>query len=62
VGLSAMGLHKQYIKVGQNAKNRLFGVSPSKKRVTPKIPTGDGKPISMLISDGNNISTGKFLL
>ena len=54
-----MGLHKQYLKVGQNAKNRLFGVPPAKRH---RRRADDGTPINMLISETGGVSTGKLKL
>ena len=51
-----MGLHKQYLKVGQSAKNRLFGVKPWKK--TPARPEGISA-IQMLISEQGKVNHGK---
>lgn len=50
-----MGLtNKQYYKVvGQNAKNRLFGIGPSTRR------TQQDRPIQMLVSDQAKISHSK---
>lgn len=47
--------HKQYLKVGQSAKNKLFGVAPSKRQKR----MDDGTPINMLISEQGKISSGK---
>lgn len=52
-----MGLHKQYLKVGQNAKNRLFGIPPTNRH---RRRADDGTPINMLISESGRVSTGKF--
>ncbi|KAL0281623.1 UNVERIFIED_CONTAM: hypothetical protein PYX00_002556 [Menopon gallinae] len=54
-----MGLHKQYLRVGQNAKNRLFGIPPSKRN---RIRNEDGTPINMLISEQGKISTGRLIV
>ncbi|XP_046660020.1 scavenger receptor class B member 1 isoform X1 [Homalodisca vitripennis] len=47
-----MGLNKQYYKVGQNAKNRLFGIAPSNTR--------QDRPIQMLVSDQAKISHSRL--
>ena len=52
-----MGLHKQYLKVGQSAKNRLFGIKPMRK--TPANSDGTS-PIQMLISEQGKINHGKI--
>lgn len=47
-----MGLHKNYLRVGQNAGNQLFGVS--------HIPRTNGTtPLSMLISQGAKFNNSK---
>jgi hypothetical protein len=51
-----MGLHKQYLKVGQSAKNRLFGVKPWKK--IPGNAEGTSS-IQMLISEQGKINHGE---
>jgi hypothetical protein len=51
-----MGLHKQYLKVGQSAKNRLFGVKPWRK--TPASPEGTSA-VQMLISEQGKFNHGK---
>lgn len=50
------GIHKQYLKVGQSAKNKLFGISPGQDYGQR---TGS-KPLSMLISEQGKINHGKF--
>ena len=50
--------HKQYLKVGQSAKNRLFGVAAPSSKKQRKMDDG-GTPINMLISEQSKISTGK---
>jgi hypothetical protein len=52
-----MGLHKQYLKVGQSAKNRLFGVKPWRK--TPASPEGTSA-IQMLISEQGKVNHGEY--
>lgn len=52
-----MGLHKQYLKVGQSAKNRLFGIKPMRK--TPANSEGTS-PIQMLISEQGKINHGRL--
>lgn len=48
-----MGLHKNYLRVGQNAGNQLFGVS--------HIPRTNGTtPLSMLISQGAKFNNSKY--
>lgn len=52
-----MGLNKPYYKVGQSAKNRLFGISPS----TPNTGAGrDRTPLQMLVSEQGKISHGRL--
>jgi hypothetical protein len=46
-----MGLHKNYLKVGQNAKHQIFGF--------PRTPGGP-TPLSMLISYGPKFSSSKY--
>ncbi|KAJ8886471.1 hypothetical protein PR048_012682 [Dryococelus australis] len=50
-----MGLHKQYLKVGQSAKNRLFGVPPPFKK-TPAGSQDSTSPIQMLISEQGRVN------
>lgn len=52
-----MGLHKQYLKVGQSAKNRLFGVKPWRK--TPASPEGTSA-VQMLISEQGKVNHGRL--
>lgn len=52
-----MGLHKQYLKVGQSAKNRLFGVKPWTK--TPAGSEGTSA-IQMLISEQGKVNHGRM--
>lgn len=47
-----MGLHKNYLKVGQNASNQIFGI--------PRVPRGS-TPLSMLISYGAKFNSSKSL-
>lgn len=47
-----MGLHKNYLKVGQNASNHIFGL--------PKMHRGS-TPISMLISYGAKFNSSEYL-
>jgi hypothetical protein len=51
-----MGLHKQYLKVGQSAKNRLFGVKPWRK--TPASAEG-ASSVQMLISEQGKFNHSK---
>jgi hypothetical protein len=51
-----MGLHKQYLKVGQSAKNRLFGIKPWRK--IPANPEGTSA-IQMLISEQGKFNHGE---
>jgi hypothetical protein len=51
-----MGLHKQYLKVGQSAKNRLFGVKPWRKSLAS--PEGNSA-IQMLISEQGKVNHGE---
>lgn len=48
-----MGLHKNYLKVGQNASNQIFGI--------PRVPRGS-TPLSMLISYGAKFNSSKCSL
>lgn len=48
-----MGLHKNYLKVGQNASNHIFGL--------PKMHRGS-TPISMLISYGAKFNSSKYYI
>lgn len=48
-----MGLHKNYIKVGQNAGNQIFGI--------PRVTRGS-TPLSMLISYGAKFNSSKLIL
>lgn len=57
-----MGLHKQYLKVGQNARNQLFGLPKGTK--TNKTGGGSGNatsPLSMLISQGVTFNNSKLI-
>ncbi|XP_069685569.1 scavenger receptor class B member 1 [Periplaneta americana] len=54
-----MGLHKQYLKVGQSAKNRLFGIKPMRK--TPASSEGSS-PIQMLISEQGKFNHGRLVV
>lgn len=47
-----MGLHKNYLKVGQNASNHIFGL--------PKMHRGS-TPISMLISYGAKFNSSEYI-
>uniref|UniRef100_A0A8D8CT66 Lysosome membrane protein 2 n=1 Tax=Culex pipiens TaxID=7175 RepID=A0A8D8CT66_CULPI len=47
-----MGLHKNYLKVGHNASNQLFGLPPR----GPSGPT----PLSMLISQGAKFNNSRL--
>lgn len=46
-----MGLHKHYLKYGQSARDKIFGISRSSK--------GVGTPLSMLISSSGKFNTSK---
>jgi hypothetical protein len=46
-----MGLHKNYLKVGQNASNQIFGI--------PRVHRGS-TPLSMLISYGAKFNSSKY--
>lgn len=50
-----MGLHKQYFKVGQNARNQLFGIAKSSK-------SNGSTPLSMLISQGVKLNNSKCIV
>lgn len=45
-----MGLHKQYLKVGQNARDQIFGLSRGGRT---------SSPLSMLISKGAKLNNSK---
>jgi hypothetical protein len=47
-----MGLHKNYLKVGQNAGNQIFGI--------PRVHRGS-TPLSMLISYGAKFNSSKLI-
>lgn len=47
-----MGLHKNYLKVGQNAGNQIFGI--------PRVNRGS-TPLSMLISYGAKFNSSKYI-
>lgn len=48
-----MGLHRNYLRVGQNAGNQLFGI--------PHVPRANGAtPLSMLISQGAKFNNSKW--
>lgn len=49
---------KQYIKVGQSAKNRLFGVAPH--FMQRDNGSGDKKPLQMLVSEKGRMSSVKL--
>lgn len=49
-----MGLNKPYYKVGQSAKNRLFGIAP------PSTTGRDRTPLQMLVSEQGKISHGRL--
>lgn len=53
-----MGLHKQYLRVGQSARNKLFGINPENGFAER---TG-GTPLSMLISEQGKINHGELLI
>ncbi|XP_063219535.1 scavenger receptor class B member 1 isoform X1 [Bacillus rossius redtenbacheri] len=56
-----MGLHKQYLKVGQSAKNRLFGVPPPFKKTPAAAGAQDStSPIQMLISERGRVNHGRL--
>lgn len=48
---STMGLHKNYLKVGNNASSQIFGI--------PRVPRGS-TPLSMLISYGAKFNSSKL--
>lgn len=48
-----MGLHKQYLKVGQNARDQIFGLSRGGRT---------SSPLSMLISKGAKLNNSKSTL
>lgn len=47
-----MGLQKQYLKYGQTARDKIFGLPPDTRR---NVPT----PLSMLISHGAKFNNSK---
>lgn len=49
-----MGLQKHYIKYGQNARDKIFGMTPETRRNGPT-------PLSMLISHGAKFNNSKFI-
>lgn len=49
-----MGLQKQYIKYGQNARDKIFGIAPDTRRSGPT-------PLSMLISHGAKFNNSEYL-
>lgn len=51
-----MGLQKQYLKYGQTARDRLFGISRGGSMQNNENIT----PISMLISQGVKFSNSKY--
>ncbi|XP_071441535.1 scavenger receptor class B member 1-like [Hetaerina americana] len=55
-----MGLHKQYLKVGQSARNKLFGVSPFRSAASKG--SGEGASIQMLISEPKKFFHGRLTL
>lgn len=63
-----MGLQKQYLKVGQSAKNRLFGVQPNVPAKKAHFSSAahsrntDTRPLQMMVSDQNKISNSKWYL
>lgn len=62
---SIMGLQKQYLKVGQSAKNRLFGIQPNtpvRKSTSGRSRNADTRPLQMMVSDQNKISNSKWFL
>uniref|UniRef100_A0A0A9YEL4 Scavenger receptor class B member 1 n=2 Tax=Lygus hesperus TaxID=30085 RepID=A0A0A9YEL4_LYGHE len=52
-----MGLTKQYLRVGQSAKNRLFGIPPVRRGPSLKA---DRTPIQMLVSNQGDINHGRL--
>ncbi|XP_055688318.1 lysosome membrane protein 2 [Lutzomyia longipalpis] len=50
-----MGLHKQYLKVGRNARDQLFGIPPRDGKSSSGGPT----PLSMLISQGVKLNSNR---
>lgn len=58
-----MGLQKQYLKVGQSAKNRLFGIQPNtpvRKSTSGRSRNADTRPLQMMVSDQNKISNSRL--
>lgn len=56
-----VGLHKQYLKVGQSAKNRLFGIEPKSARRRPVGHTdSSASTIQMLISERGKLHNGRL--
>ncbi|XP_055708763.1 lysosome membrane protein 2 [Phlebotomus papatasi] len=49
-----MGLHKQYLKVGRNARDQLFGIPPRDGK-----PSSGPTPLSMLISQGVKLNNNR---
>lgn len=47
-----MGLQKQYIKYGQTARDKIFGIPPDTRR-------NGATPLSMLISHGAKFNNSK---
>lgn len=47
-----MGLHKTYLKVGQNASNQIFGI--------PRVHRTGSTPLSMLISYGAKFNSSEY--
>lgn len=49
-----MGLQKQYLKYGQTARDKIFGLPPDTRRNGPT-------PLSMLISHGAKFNNSKYI-
>ncbi|GAB0096291.1 scavenger receptor class B member 1 [Sergentomyia squamirostris] len=49
-----MGLHKQYLKVGRNARDQVFGIPPRDGK-----PASGPTPLSMLISQGIKLNNNR---
>lgn len=49
-----MGLHKTYLKVGQNASNQIFGI--------PRVHRTGSTPLSMLISYGAKFNSSEYYI
>lgn len=49
-----MGLHKHYLKYGQNARDKIFGIPRDSRSSGPT-------PLSMLISQGAKFNSSKII-